>query len=102
MKLRTLHIRNIGPFKEASLDFLSDSVEKAEQTQPVTIITGMNGAGKSIVIDAIRAAFSGGKILERNIVANEEDFLIEMELEYDGSSHQVSTYTARGMNLCIQ
>lgn len=91
MKLRTLHIRNIGPFKEASLDFLSDSAEKAEQTQPVTIITGMNGAGKSIVIDAIRAAFSGGKVLERNIVANEENFLIEMELEYDGSSHQVST-----------
>lgn len=91
MKIRTLHIRNIGPFKEALLNFPSDFPKEAEGSLPVTIITGMNGAGKSIVIDAIRAAFSGGNVLERNIVANEEDFLIEMELEYDGSSHRVST-----------
>lgn len=91
MKIQTLHIRNIGPFREASLDFPSAFSNDSDGSQPVTIITGMNGAGKSIVIDAIRAAFGGGKVLERNIVADENDFLIEMQLEYDGSLHRIST-----------
>ena len=49
--------------------------QKNEETgeEPVTIITGRNGAGKSIIIDAIRAALSGTGV-ERNIVANNDDF----------------------------
>jgi len=62
--------------------------------QPVTIITGVNGAGKSIVIDAIRAALSG-QPLERNIVADMNDFLIEMDVVYDGECRHVSTSTFR-------
>lgn len=100
MRLRNLHVKNIGPFKEALLDFSPDFPGKPEGNRPVTIITGMNGAGKSIVIDAIRAAFSGGRVLERNIVADEKDFLIEMELEYDGSLHSVSTSSLK--EKCIQ
>lgn len=65
MKLLNLQIKNIGPFKEASLEFATEFKKGA--TEPVTIITGVNGAGKSILIDAIRAAFCGKSILERNI-----------------------------------
>lgn len=78
MKIENLHIKNIGPFKEAFIEFATECNETTGE-QPVTIITGMNGAGKSIVIDAIRAALSGEK-LERDIVADVNNFSIEMNV----------------------
>lgn len=91
MKIERLYIKNIGPFKEATLEFPTQkNVETGEE--PVTIITGVNGAGKSIIIDAIRAALSGQK-LERQIVANEKDFKIEMSLNYTGSFQTKETHT---------
>ena len=71
MYLKELKIKNIGPFLEGKVDFAWENI--SDVTNPVTIITGMNGTGKSIIIDAIRAALSG-QPLERNIVANTEDF----------------------------
>lgn len=91
MKIERLYIKNIGPFKEATLEFPTQkNTETGEE--PVTIITGRNGAGKSIIIDAIRAALCGTGI-ERNIVANNEDFKIEMSLNYDGTFKTVATNT---------
>ena len=72
MKIRELNIKNIGPFKEATLEFPTE-VNTETGEEPVTIITGVNGAGKSIIIDAIRAAFCWSP-LERNIVADVNDF----------------------------
>lgn len=89
MKIERLYIKNIGPFKEATLEFPThQNKEKGEE--PVTIITGVNGAGKSIIIDAIRAGLSGQK-LERHIVANDDDFKIEMSIDYDGAFKTLST-----------
>lgn len=91
MKIERLYIKNIGPFKEATLEFPTQkNAETGEE--PVTIITGRNGAGKSIIIDAIRSALCGTGI-ERNIVANNEDFIIEMSLNYDGTFKTVATNT---------
>lgn len=91
MKIQKLHIKNIGPFREATLEFPTEhNLETGEQ--PVTIITGVNGAGKSIIIDAIRAAL-GGHEIERNIVAKEDDFKIELTLNYDGSFKTKETHT---------
>lgn len=89
MKLLNLHIKNIGPFKEASLDFATEF--RKGKAEPVTIITGINGAGKSILIDAIRAAFCGKSILERNIVADEKDYQIKMEYEENGEKEHYFT-----------
>lgn len=91
MKIESLYVKNIGPFKEARLEFPIIMNEKTGE-QPVTIITGLNGAGKSIIIDAIRAALSGQK-LERNIVANDKDFKIEMSLNYDGKFKSKETHS---------
>ena len=89
MKIKKLYIKNIGPFKEATLDFPTrKNAESGEE--PVTIITGRNGAGKSIIIDAIRAALCGTGV-ERNIVANNDDFKIEMSLNYDGTFKTMAT-----------
>ena len=89
MKIERLYIKNIGPFKEATLEFPTQA-NKETGEEPVTIITGRNGAGKSIIIDAIRAALCGTGI-ERNIVANDDDFKIGMSLNYDGTFKTVET-----------
>lgn len=91
MKIEKLYIKNIGPFKEATLEFPTLKNDETGE-EPVTIITGVNGAGKSIIIDAIRAALSGQK-LERQIVANEKDFKIEMSLNYDGEFKTMETHS---------
>lgn len=77
MYIKTLELKNIGPFDSGRLEFACDT--NTPEEHPVTIITGVNGAGKSIVIDAIRAALSG-QAIERNIVADESDFFIKMDV----------------------
>lgn len=97
MKIKKLFLKNIGPFKEATLEFpVKTDSETGEE--PVTIITGKNGAGKSIIIDAIRAALAGTGI-ERNIVANDDDFKIEMSLNYDGNFKTVESKTYSNGNI---
>ena len=93
MKIENLHIKNIGPFKDAVIEFATDYNEITGE-QPVTIVTGMNGAGKSIVVDAIRAALSGQQ-LERDIVADANNFSIEMAVKFNGKSMRLSTSTLK-------
>lgn len=87
MYIKRLFLKNIGPFKEAELQFAR---ENTEDKQPVTVITGINGAGKSIIIDALRAALSG-QPLERNIVADISDFKIEIDACINGADVQLAT-----------
>ena len=80
MRIHNLNLKNIGPFKEAYLEFIGadDNVEKP----PVIIITGENGTGKTIVVDAIRALFYGyAKNIERDITSS-EDFLIQSNISF--------------------
>lgn len=67
MRIKNLILKNIGPFKEANLDFFSDATEL--ENPPVICITGENGTGKSILIDSIRAILNGRftKVVERDI-----------------------------------
>lgn len=64
MRVKSLSLRNIGPFIEADMEFLADTDGKPG----IVLITGENGTGKSIILDAIRGMFgaSYGK-LERDI-----------------------------------
>lgn len=64
MRLYSLSLENIGPFDRAEVEFLAEG-----DTSPgVTLLTGMNGTGKTIILDAIRAFFGAnyGKV-EREI-----------------------------------
>lgn len=64
MRIKQLHLENIGPFIEADLDFIPHENGKP----PVTLITGENGTGKTIILDAIRGMFgSPYASLTRNI-----------------------------------
>lgn len=81
MKIKGLSLKNIGPFRTAELNFcIKDSTDVA----PVTVITGMNGTGKSIVIDSIRTILGGTSLRSvRNIIADPTDFSIELDCEID-------------------
>ena len=71
MQLHTLSLRNVGPFAEAEIDFESPS--------GVTFLTGLNGSGKTTVLDAIRFWFGGQYgFVERALprVGTQGDFLI--------------------------
>lgn len=76
MRISHLKLKNIGPFKEQVVSFEKDDGSMC----PVVIFTGENGTGKSIVIDAIRTVLRGLHGIERDIIADKSDFLIEMRL----------------------
>jgi DNA repair exonuclease SbcCD ATPase subunit len=88
MRLLDLSLHNIGPFDEAPLEFLSEP----DDPVPVTIITGENGTGKTILLDAIRGLFGQqyGQ-LERAIWRNGTPFRIEATLHVDGSRRALTT-----------
>lgn len=81
MRLLDLSIQNIGPFDEAYLEFLS----APDDPVPVAIITGENGTGKTILLDAIRGLFGEpyGR-LERAIWRNGTPFQMKANLVIDG------------------
>ncbi|WP_437956579.1 ATP-binding protein [Sorangium sp. So ce119] len=81
MRLLDLHIENIGPFNEARLEFL----QAPDAPVPVAIITGENGTGKTILLDAIRGLF--GHLYgepERAIWRNGTPFLMTATLVVEG------------------
>lgn len=83
MYIKHLSLVNIGPFKEADLSF---PFNKKEGKRPITIITGKNGTGKSIVIDAIRAILMGPYGINRDIISDKNEFSIKMEVETNNSN----------------
>ena len=75
MRFLNLTLKNIGPFSNATLSF-----EKEGGVYPVVILTGENGTGKSIIIDAIRTTLSGYYGIERDVIADKRDFLMDKVL----------------------
>jgi predicted ATP-binding protein involved in virulence len=90
MRIENLKLENIGPFRSANLEFISEG--DSLDTPPVICITGENGTGKSIIIDSIRALlngrFSGG--IERDITAS-NNFLVESNIHFNGSIRRLSS-----------
>lgn len=81
MKICDLNLVNIGPFRNANLSFIDDGEEQSHPS--VIFITGENGAGKSIILDAIRAGLLGRhEAVERDITSSDE-FLISLNFLLD-------------------
>lgn len=85
MRIKNLTLKNIGPFREATVEFISNEDEL--ENPPVICITGENGTGKSIVIDAIRALFKGqyNSGIERDITSANL-FLIESDIQINNQN----------------
>lgn len=83
MRILDLSLRNVGPFGEARIEFLRGPDEQGA----VTFLTGVNGTGKSIVLDAIRFWFGGQYgLVERSLprAGASQGFLIEPRVALDG------------------
>ena len=80
MLIKSLNLKNIGPFEYSSIDFANTiSSDKSN----VTIITGENGTGKSIILDSIRSLLMGiFDNVERDICRS-QDFSLDMKLNID-------------------
>ena len=89
MRIKNLQIKNIGPFKNGVMEFISSTDDFKKP--PVIIITGENGTGKSIILDSIRTLFIGhfGSV-EREIPSSNE-FLIESEILINGKKINFKT-----------
>ena len=90
MRIKNLILRNIGPFENASVDFISGKEEL--DSPPVICITGENGTGKSIIIDSIRALIKGrfSKGIERDIISS-KDFLVKSDIVLNDSEFTLET-----------
>mgnify|MGYP003603823207 CR=1 FL=1 len=78
MLIKSLSLRNIGPFEKTSIEF--SNISSSDKSN-VTIITGENGTGKSIILDSIRSILMGVyENVERDICRS-KDFSIEMKLD---------------------
>jgi len=89
MRLKNLVLENIGPFKKAELDFISDGQDL--EYPPVICITGENGTGKSIILDAIRSLFKGCfSGVEREITSSKQ-FLVKTDLVINGTDKILSS-----------
>ncbi len=93
MRLYSLKLENIGPFDEAEVEFLAEG-----DTSPgVTLLTGMNGTGKTIILDAIRAFFGPHYAhLEREIWRLDSPFVVEVR-----HSFQPDDSIAVGRTRCV-
>ncbi|WP_294304305.1 AAA family ATPase [uncultured Chryseobacterium sp.] len=80
MKLLDLHLKNIGPFLDDTIEFATFENSRKQ----VTILTGENGTGKTIVLDAIRKIILADNDLYGNIkrqINRNTDFKIDLRLE---------------------
>ena len=80
MRIIDLHLQGVGPFKTEHLEFITekDDLEKP----PVTIITGENGTGKTIVLDAIRGLMFGAFDYVGRDIFNGQDVDLNVNVEF--------------------
>lgn len=87
MKLLDLHLKNIGPFLDDRVEFATFENSKKQ----VTIITGENGTGKTIILDAVRQILQGNFIDQRynRFLYDKLDFSIQLNYLSNGVSNSL-------------
>ncbi|HAO08728.1 MAG TPA: hypothetical protein DCQ50_17510, partial [Chryseobacterium sp.] len=87
MKLLDLHLKNIGPFLNDKIEFATFENSKKQ----ITIITGENGTGKTIILDAIRQILQGNFIDVRydRFIYDKSDFSVQLNYLSNGVSNRL-------------
>lgn len=81
LRLLDLSLTNVGPFDHAEIEFATE----ADGMEPVTLLTGQNGTGKTIVLDAIRGVFGAAYgALERRIWREGQPLNVRMRILREG------------------
>lgn len=85
MRLHNLYLKNIGPFLEAKIEF-----------DQVTIFTGENGTGKTVILDAIRKMllsnlFGGQELRKIRNIRKSENFKIDLSLSFNNQKIKIET-----------
>ncbi len=88
MRIFDLKMKGIGPFKEEYLQFIGE--EDSQDKPPVVIITGENGTGKTIVLDAIRGLLFGAYQYVGRDIFNGEEIILSSKIAIDNQEEQVS------------
>jgi predicted ATP-binding protein involved in virulence len=87
MLLHSLSLQQVGPFESAKIQFNDpESVSSL-----ITLITGDNGSGKSIIIDSIRALLLGGYGKIERVITKEDNFLANLEFTVDTKLGTIKT-----------
>lgn len=87
MKINSLHLKNIGPFLDDNIDFLGNGSKPS-----ITIITGENGTGKTIVLDAIRKILLGQQNQQKSrSIVRDIGYLVKAEFKI--GSENLSLYS---------
>lgn len=92
MYIHELSLQNIGPFTDAQIEF----IKEGKKRNNITIITGENGGGKSIILDAIRGLLGGAFskfFMKREIVREPNNFSISMILDYGLGKKKLSSHS---------
>jgi len=93
MKLHKLYLKNIGPFLDDSIEFATFDNSKSQ----VTILTGENGTGKTIIIDAIRKMFMNFYYAKQiRPIIRDSDFQLELELNFKNEDLLLKTKQQEG------
>ncbi|MFA5112668.1 MAG: SMC family ATPase [Candidatus Margulisiibacteriota bacterium] len=85
MKINKVHLQNIGPHRDLTIDF--------SDLGPLIAITGENGAGKSFLIEAVVACLYGvfpsrpGSLYDRITQGFEGEAVIAIDFEMNGESY---------------
>lgn len=87
MHIKELKLKNIGPFKEANIDFIQGD-DNGEL--PIILLTGENGTGKSVILDAIRTLFMSVRGIERDVIADHKDFFLSMTIKDNDKDVELS------------
>lgn len=85
MRLHNLYLKNIGPFLEAAIEF-----------DQVTIFTGENGTGKTVILDAIRKMLLSNSGWNQTIekirnIRRGDSFKIELSLSFNDGTLKIET-----------
>jgi predicted ATP-binding protein involved in virulence len=87
MFISNLNLKNVGPFNSVNISFPVGKIEN--NRMPITIITGQNGTGKTIIIDAIRGLLNSIFPIERKI--SRDEFSIKADFIHDNSIINIHT-----------
>ncbi len=88
MQLTRLELENVGPFDAADIHF-----QQREEGPGVTILTGDNGTGKSVVLDAIRHAM-GRQWVDRKTLRSLRRATDRLSIRLHDSHGDVSTQSS--------